>query len=88
MTHPNDHGTDRRSVVLRKLRREILTAHLKVTLDEKRKRPTSPAVKFLSEMRLPALADIQASEGAISRAPVVGVGTTRRKAPGLSQDKP
>ncbi len=35
------------------LRREILAARLKVTLDEQLKRETSPTVKALSQMKLP-----------------------------------
>lgn len=67
MTHTNNQGADRRSEVLRKLRREILTARLKVTLDEKRNRTTSPTVKFLSEMRLPSVADVQIAAGDLPR---------------------
>jgi hypothetical protein len=37
------------------LRREILAARLKVTLDEQLHRPTSPKVKLLAQMKLPPL---------------------------------
>ncbi|QSZ47914.1 hypothetical protein AYX22_05505 [Arthrobacter sp. D5-1] len=41
--------------MFRKLRREILAARLKVTLDEQLNRKTSPTVKRLSEMKLPPI---------------------------------
>lgn len=47
---------ERKEQVFRKLRREILAARLKVTLDEQLNRETSPTVKRLSEMKLPAIA--------------------------------
>lgn len=44
-----------REQVLRALRREILAAQLKVTLDEQLGRTTSRQVKELAEMKLPPL---------------------------------
>lgn len=38
-----------------RLRRNILLARLKVSLDEELKRPTSPRQKALAEMKLPPL---------------------------------
>ncbi|MGP0223236.1 MULTISPECIES: hypothetical protein [unclassified Paenarthrobacter] len=61
--------------VFRKLRREILAARLKVTLDEQLKRPTSPTVKKLSEMKLPAI---------IRPVDVPGVGATKAGRPRTS----
>lgn len=45
----------RKEQVFKKLRREILAARLKVTLDEQLNRETSPTVKRLSEMKLPPI---------------------------------
>lgn len=44
---------NRKEEVFDTLRREILAARLKVTLDEQLKRPTSPTVKRLAGMKLP-----------------------------------
>ncbi|MET3172955.1 UNVERIFIED_ORG: hypothetical protein ABIB52_000783 [Arthrobacter sp. UYCu721] len=44
---------NRKEEVFDSLRREILAARLKVTLDEQLKRPTSPTVKRLADMKLP-----------------------------------
>jgi hypothetical protein len=44
---------NRKDEVFDTLRREILAARLKVTLDEQLKRPTSPTVKRLAGMKLP-----------------------------------
>lgn len=41
--------------VFRRLRREIRTARLKVTLDEQRGRETSPTVLRLAGMKLPVI---------------------------------
>ncbi|KIA72657.1 hypothetical protein ANMWB30_24250 [Arthrobacter sp. MWB30] len=41
--------------MFKKLRREILAARLKVTLDEQLNRKTSPTVRRLSEMKLPPI---------------------------------
>lgn len=43
----------RKDQVFDTLRREILAARLKVTLDEQLKRPTSATVKRLARMKLP-----------------------------------
>lgn len=43
----------RKDQVFDTLRREILAARLKVTLDEQLRRPTSPTVKRLAGMKLP-----------------------------------
>lgn len=44
---------DRKQQMFERLRREILAARLKVTLDEQFKRETSPTVKALAGMKLP-----------------------------------
>lgn len=46
-------GLPRKQELFRQLRREILAARLKVTLDQQLHRPTDPAVKSLARMRLP-----------------------------------
>lgn len=48
-----DRNRARKEQVFKKLRREILAARLKVTLDQQLNRETSPSVKRLSEMKLP-----------------------------------
>ncbi|MCP1413685.1 hypothetical protein [Paenarthrobacter sp. A20] len=55
MTEQSNTDKAHKDQVFRKLRREILAARLKVTLDEQLKRPTSPTVKKLSAMKLPAI---------------------------------
>lgn len=72
MTQLQNQGADQKSAVLRKLRREILTARLKVTLDEKRQRKTSPTVKFLAEMQLPSVDEVQSAAGYPMRTGRVG----------------
>ncbi|MFJ2662513.1 hypothetical protein [Arthrobacter koreensis] len=53
----------RRSDALRKLRREILSARFKVTLDEKQNQTPSDAIRILSELKLPPLpADLRDSD--------------------------
>ncbi|WP_146069188.1 hypothetical protein [Arthrobacter sp. ZGTC412] len=42
-------------VMFARLRRNILLAQLKVSLDEELKRPSSPAQKRLAEMKLPPM---------------------------------
>ena len=49
------YNPDRKDQVFDTLRREILAARLKVTLDEQLKRETSPTVKRLSQMKLPPI---------------------------------
>ncbi|MGF4043314.1 hypothetical protein ACX800_03845 [Paenarthrobacter nitroguajacolicus] len=51
-----DRNRARKEQVFKKLRREILAARLKVTLDQQLNRETSPSVKRLSEMKLPPVA--------------------------------
>lgn len=51
--YPRDDDPERRDQVLRTLRREILAARLKVTLDEQLNRETSPTVKRRARMKLP-----------------------------------
>ncbi|WP_420178833.1 hypothetical protein [Paenarthrobacter sp. TA1.8] len=51
-----DRNRARKEQVFKKLRREILAARLKVTLDQQLNRETSPTVKRLSEMKLPPVA--------------------------------
>lgn len=53
MTNPKVPGLTRKQELFRQLRREILAARLKVTLDQQLDRPTDPAVKSLARMRLP-----------------------------------
>lgn len=55
MTKPQKKLTPRRIEVLRKLHREILSARMKVALDEKGGRTPDDAVKYLADMKLPAL---------------------------------
>lgn len=47
-------NADRKNQMFDRLRREILAARLKVTLDEQLKRETSPTVKALADMKLPS----------------------------------
>jgi hypothetical protein len=56
MAQSIDKNRARKELVFKKLRREILAARLKVTLDEQLNRKTSPIVKRLSEMKLPPIA--------------------------------
>ncbi|MDR6436870.1 hypothetical protein J2790_002013 [Paenarthrobacter nicotinovorans] len=56
MAQSIDKNRARKEQVFKKLRREILAARLKVTLDEQLNRKTSPTVKRLSEMKLPPIA--------------------------------
>jgi hypothetical protein len=53
MTYRRTYDPANRDEVLATLRREILAARLKVTLDAQLGRKTSPKVKLLSEMKLP-----------------------------------
>lgn len=46
-----------RDAVLTELRREILAARLKVSLDKRRGRETNEAVMFLSSLELPPLSN-------------------------------
>jgi hypothetical protein len=55
MAPQTDKDRARKEQVFKKLRREILAARLKVTLDEQLNRKTSPAQKRLSEMKLPPI---------------------------------
>jgi hypothetical protein len=55
MTHRRTYDPTNREEVFATLRREILAARLKVTLDEQLHRPTSPKVKLLAQMKLPPL---------------------------------
>ncbi|GAA5230091.1 hypothetical protein [Arthrobacter cryoconiti] len=48
-------STDRKDLVFDTLRREILAARLKVTLDEQLRRPTSSPVQRLAKMKLPPI---------------------------------
>jgi hypothetical protein len=48
-------GPARKDEVSGKLRREILAARLKVTLDEQLNRETSPTVKALAQMKMPPI---------------------------------
>ena len=56
MPDARPNGGTRKEQVFDILRREILTARLKVTLDEQLGRGTSPTVIRLSKMQLPPLA--------------------------------
>jgi hypothetical protein len=53
MTYRRTYDPANRDEVLATLRREILAARLKVTLDAQLGRRTPPKVKLLSEMKLP-----------------------------------
>jgi hypothetical protein len=55
MTYRRTYDPTNRAEVFATLRREILAARLKITLDEQLDRPTSPKVKLLAQMRLPPL---------------------------------
>lgn len=63
MTAQPQYDPQRREEVLTELRREILAARLKVSLDKRRGRKTSEAVKFLSEMELPPISDLPGNQG-------------------------
>jgi aromatic ring-cleaving dioxygenase len=68
MTHRRTYDPTNRAQVFATLRREILAARLKVTLDEQLHRPTSPKVKLLAQMKLPPLAmPCQGVDGATKR---------------------
>ncbi|XAZ31991.1 hypothetical protein AAHB34_03475 [Paenarthrobacter ureafaciens] len=58
MAPQTDKDRARKEQVFKKLRREILAARLKVTLDEQLNRKTSPAQKRLSEMKLPPITKV------------------------------
>lgn len=60
--HPGGDDSERRDRMLRTVRREILAAHLKVTLDEQLKRGTSPTVKAMAQMKLPPMTGSNASD--------------------------
>lgn len=53
--YPRGDGAERGDRLLRVLRREILAARLKVTLDEQLNRETSTTVKALAQMKLPLI---------------------------------
>lgn len=53
MTYRRTYDPTNRAEVFATLRREILAARLKVTLDEELDRTTSPKVKLLAQMKLP-----------------------------------
>jgi aromatic ring-cleaving dioxygenase len=53
MTYRRRYDPTNRAQVFATLRREILAARLKVTLDEQLSRRTSPKVKLLAQMKLP-----------------------------------
>jgi hypothetical protein len=55
MTYRRAYDRTNRAEVLTALRREILVARLKVTLDAQLGRVTPPKVKLLSEMKLPPI---------------------------------
>ncbi|MHA7218897.1 hypothetical protein ACX80L_08375 [Arthrobacter sp. MDT1-48-3] len=55
MTERHTSNASRKDQVFDTLRREILAARLKVTLDEQLKRPTSVEVQRLSQMKLPPI---------------------------------
>lgn len=56
-------NADRKHRMFERLRREILAARLKVTLDEQLKRETSPTVKALAGMKLPSANRTYQSQG-------------------------
>lgn len=56
MTDRRTYDLTRKEQVFATLRREILAARLKVTLDEQLHRETSPTVKHLTGMKLPPIA--------------------------------
>lgn len=56
MTNRKTYDPTRKEQVFDTLRREILAARLKVTLDEQLHRETSPTVKRLAGMKLPPIA--------------------------------
>lgn len=53
MTEHRTHSQSRKAQVFYTLRREILAARLKVTLDQQLNRPTSSTVRRLAQMKLP-----------------------------------
>lgn len=55
MTHRRTYDPENRREVFDILRSQILAARLKVTLDEKQSRETSPMVMRLSKMELPPI---------------------------------
>jgi ribosome maturation protein Sdo1 len=55
MTERKKISAERRDEMFAKLRRNILIARLKVTLDKELNRPTTPAQKALAEMKLPPM---------------------------------
>lgn len=55
MTNRRKYDPKRKEQVFDTLRREILAARLKVTLDEQLGRTTSPTVRRLSKMKLPPI---------------------------------
>lgn len=55
MTNRRTYDPTRKDQVFNTLRREILAARLKVTLDEQLHRETSPTVKRLAGMKLPPI---------------------------------
>jgi hypothetical protein len=55
MTDRRTYDPERKDQVFDTLRREILAARLKVTLDEQLERETSPTVLRLSRMKLPPI---------------------------------
>lgn len=64
MTEQQDpSNADRKQQMFDRLRREILAARLKVTLDEQLKRETSPTVKALAGMKLPSTSRIYRNGG-------------------------
>lgn len=55
MGTPRTYDPKRKSEVFDTLRREILAARLKVTLDQQLKRTSSPTVQRLAQMKLPPI---------------------------------
>lgn len=55
MARTRTYGLSRKDQVFDTLRREILAARLKVTLDEQLGRKTSPTVKRLAKTKLPPI---------------------------------
>lgn len=77
MPKPRRYDADSKEAVFDTLRREILAARLKVTLDEQLNRKTSSTVKQLAQMKLPPI--VRHSER-VERTKVTEAQTSRTKA--------
>lgn len=78
MAKPRNYNPDRKDEVFDTLRREILAARLKVTLDKELDRTTSDMVKRLAGMKLPPLV-YQVPQSRVQRRRL-GFGASRRSA--------